>query len=199
MTEYHVLVEGYAHEGENGNFLASPTSVLLLSNGKKILMDPGADRQKLLESLNKLNLKTEDIDLIFLTHYHPDHFLNIRLFPNIEIVDAETIWRDNAEEIASNCKIEGTNIEVIKTPGHSPEHSSLIINANEGKLCFSQDVFWWQDGEQKTDDYEAMVNYADPFASDMNALKESRKKLLEIADWIIPGHGKKFKNNFKNS
>jgi hypothetical protein len=29
--------------------------------------------------------------------------------------------------------------------------------------------------------------------SDEKALKESRKKILEIADYIIPGHGKMFK------
>ena len=28
----------------------------------------------------------------------------------------------------------------------------------------------------------------------MNDLINSRKKILQIADWIIPGHGKMFKN-----
>jgi len=32
------------------------------------------------------------------------------------------------------------------------------------------------------------------FLADKDQLIESRKKILEIADWIIPGHGKMFKN-----
>jgi len=37
--------------------------------------------------------------------------------------------------------------------------------------------------------------HEDEFATDIEKLKESRKKVLEIADWIIPGHGKMFKVN----
>ena len=37
------------------------------------------------------------------------------------------------------------------------------------------------------------MNKEDDYANDMEKLKESRKKALEIADYIIPGHGKKFK------
>lgn len=37
------------------------------------------------------------------------------------------------------------------------------------------------------------MNLIDPFANDNEALKKSRKLVLEKADWIIPGHGKKFK------
>jgi len=37
------------------------------------------------------------------------------------------------------------------------------------------------------------MNRKDPFVKDKVALMNSRKKLLEIADYIIPGHGKMFK------
>lgn len=141
-------------------------------------------------------LKPEDIDIVYLTHYHPDHFLNISLFPNKDIVDGSIIWRKDEEIIIEN-KIPGTDLEIIPTPGHSPEHSSILVQTQEGIVCVAQDVFWWVDGEQSTNDYDTMINYEDPYASNMEDLKASRKKILEIADLIIPGHGKIFTNIFK--
>ncbi|EKD57561.1 MAG: hypothetical protein ACD_57C00231G0001 [uncultured bacterium] len=82
-----------------------------------------------------------------------------------------------------------TDIEVVKTPGHSPEHASLVVNTNEGKYVVAADVFWWKAGEEQKVDIEK----PDDFASDISALKENRRKVLEIADFIIPGHGKMFK------
>jgi glyoxylase-like metal-dependent hydrolase (beta-lactamase superfamily II) len=37
------------------------------------------------------------------------------------------------------------------------------------------------------------MNHRDPYVKDKEKLKESRKKILEIADYVIPGHGKMFK------
>ena len=37
----------------------------------------------------------------------------------------------------------------------------------------------------------------DPYAADLKILAESRKKVAGLADWIIPGHGKMFKNKQK--
>ena len=51
------------------------------------------------------------------------------------------------------------------------------------------DVFWWAENEEQKVDIEKH----DDFAEDMKTLKESRRKALEIADFIIPGHGKMFK------
>ena len=48
------------------------------------------------------------------------------------------------------------------------------------------DVFWWVDGEEQIIDIERPDQH---FASDPAKLIESRKKVLEIADYIIPGHG----------
>jgi hypothetical protein len=56
-------------------------------------------------------------------------------------------------------------------------------------------LFWWTDEqEQVVDAAEELINREDPFTKDRAALVESRTKVLAIADWIIPGHGKIFKN-----
>jgi len=191
MAEVKVLIEGYARE-EDDAFVASPTTTLIRDGGKTILVDPGANSQKLLDALSKEGLQPQDIDIVFITHYHPDHILNIRLFPGKDIYDGGIIWRDD-KEIEYEGKIPDTNVEVIQTPGHADEHCSLLVETDEGKVLVNADVFWWMDDEEQKIDRESLMNKEDDYANNMEKLKESRKKALEIADYIIPGHGKKFK------
>jgi glyoxylase-like metal-dependent hydrolase (beta-lactamase superfamily II) len=51
------------------------------------------------------------------------------------------------------------------------------------------DVFWSAEGEEPALD----VDRADGFAVDMARLRESRQRLLRIADWIVPGHGRRLR------
>ncbi len=190
MAEVKVLIEGYARE-ENDGLYASPTTTLIKDNGLNILVDPGANKEMLLEALQKENLKPGDIDIIFLTHYHIDHLLNIRLFPDKDVYDGETIY-SNDKEIEYEEIIPNTNIKIIPTPGHAHEHCSLLVETKQGKVVIAADVFWWMDDEEQKIDRESLMEHKDPFVKDKKALIKSRKKLLEIADYIIPGHGKMF-------
>lgn len=192
MDKVHILVEGYAHPGD-GCYVASPTTCLIETKNKKILVDPGTNKSELAVGFNRLKLSPDEVDFIYLSHYHPDHFLNIRLFPNLDIYDGSTKWTGD-QEYEVEKTIPGTDIEILQTPGHSPEHTSPLVKTEEGLVCIAQDVFWWEDGKQKSDNVEDLMNLEDPFATDIEALKKSRKLVLDRADWIIPGHGKKFKN-----
>ena len=86
----------------------------------------------------------------------------------------------------------GSDIEILETPGHVLEHLSLLINTPKGKVALAGDCLWWVKGEKQM----VNVNKKDdshPKDLDMKKLIASRKKLLKIADYIIPGHGKMFK------
>lgn len=194
MNKVQVLVEGYAHLNEDGTYTASPTCTLVESNGKKFLVDPGTNKEKLLGAFKKENVLVSDLSFIYLSHYHPDHFLNIRLFPDLDIYDGEICWRGDLE-IFHQGKLPGVNIEILKTPGHATEDTSLLVKTEKGVVCICPDVFWWEDGKQKTDSIEELLNLEDPFANNKVALLASRKLVLEKADYIIPGHGKVFKVN----
>jgi len=194
MSTLKVLIEGYAKENKDGTFNASSSTVLIESNNKKILVDPGCNKELLLESLKKENLAVDDIDIVFLSHYHPDHILNIRLFLDHDIYDGDTIYRNDIEIEYENTYIPGTDIRILETPGHAHEHCSLSVEVNNEIYVVAEDVFWWMDGEQKELTKDGLINMEDLYVKDINVLKESRKKVLDIADYIIPGHGKMFKS-----
>ena len=186
-----ILIAGYARPVKGG-YLASPSTVLIKDSGKLILVDPGVNAKLLLKALTKEKLRPNDIDLIFLTHYHPDHILNVKLFPKVDVYDGNTIYRGD-KEIFFKDKIPGTNIKVIATPGHAYEHASLLVETKEGIYAVAGDVFWWEDGREPKISKQSLLNLKDEFAKDKKALRQSRLKLLKMADYIIPGHGKKFK------
>ncbi len=191
MTEVKILIEGYAEKREDG-WLASPSTVLIKDSGLNILVDPGSNKKLLSKKLAEENIKPEDIDLIFVTHYHLDHILNIRLFPDCDVLDGDEINRDD-EIFDYSGNIPKTNIKVIPTPGHAHEHCSLLIETDKGNIIIAGDLWWWIEGEEQKIDYDSLIEKDDPYVKDKDVIIESRKKILEIADYIIPGHGKMFK------
>ncbi|MBS3053832.1 MAG: MBL fold metallo-hydrolase [Candidatus Aenigmarchaeota archaeon] len=187
MAEVKILAEGYAVKIKRG-WIASSTCTLIKDGKTKIVADPGANKKLLISRLKKEKLKPSDINYIFLTHYHLDHILQASLFAKAKILDGSTIYEDD-KEFEYSGEIPGTSISVMKTPGHADEHCSLVVKTEKGKVVVAGDNFWWTRGEKQTLD----VNREDIFANNMEKLKESRKKILNIADYIIPGHGKMLK------
>jgi glyoxylase-like metal-dependent hydrolase (beta-lactamase superfamily II) len=189
MAEVVVMIEGYAKPLKNG-WLANSSVVLIKSNGKKIIVDPGFDKEKLLNALKKEKLKTSDIDFVFLTHGHIDHSLLAGIFENAKIIDELYVYQKDVITRHYGV-IPGTDLKVIRTPGHMEEHCSLIVKTEKGVYAVAGDVFWWLEKENQ----EVDINNPDKDPEHMNIKKliASRKKLLELADYIIPGHGKMFK------
>ena len=192
-----ILLEGYAKVYDDYEDVSS--SVVLIENEKhKIIVDPGFNRKNLLEALKKENLKVEDIDIVLLTHYHMDHSPLAGLFK-------KAIFMDNGDQYLQNGIIKrqedgmlGDGIEIIQTPGHDQFLCSVVGDSKDmGKVVIAGDIFWLIDGEEPEKSFESLINLEDPYVKNIDDLKESRKKILKIADWIIPGHGKMFKNSKK--
>ncbi len=192
QTTVKILVKGYALE-KSGVERATPNTVLIIDNNLRVLVDPGSNPTALKNALAKEGLEAKNINIIFLTHYHLDHVLNIRLFPDKDIYDGDTINRGDKIISFDGKNIPKTNIKIIKTPGHAFEHCSLLAKTNEGKVAIAGDVWWWGSGEKQKTDKKSLLNRKDPFVKNIKALKESRQKILALADFIIPGHGKMFK------
>ncbi len=191
MNKVIVLIEGYAKEIKDG-WLASSTTTLIKNGNRNIIVDPGTNRKLLEEKLGEQKLNVKDINFVFMTHYHPDHNLLAGIFENAMILDDEMIYYKD-KQVAHVGRIPGTDIKIIHTPGHDQFHGSLVVPVAEGTAVIAGDVFWWSEEEEQKTDRKSLLNHKDPFVKDKKALLESRKKLLEVADFIIPGHGKIFK------
>jgi len=193
MAEVKILIQGYAREENNSEF-ASSTTTLIKEGNFKIIVDPGMDRERLLAALQKENLSVGDIDYVALTHNHLDHSLLAGIFDHAKVLDNSDIFSWDGKIEAHGGKIPGTEIEIIKTPGHDKFHCSILVTTKDlGRAVIAGDVFWWSDDEEQKIDHESLINKEDPYMKNEKELKESRKKILELADYIIPGHGPMFK------
>lgn len=193
MAKLKILIQGYAKE-KDGFEHASSSTVLIQENNLNVIVDPGMNREKLLESLQNENLTVGDIDYVILTHFHSDHCLLAGIFENAKVMDDNSFngWDSKIEEHSG--KIPGTDIKLIPTPGHDYFHSSVLVDDDKlGKIVISGDIFWWGDDEEQKTDKEDLLSHEDVYVKDKERLLESRKKVLAVADYIIPGHGKMFK------
>jgi glyoxylase-like metal-dependent hydrolase (beta-lactamase superfamily II) len=193
-----VLVEGHvkAMEGrqlipgmsDDGARKVASTITLIQGENATVVADPGmvTDRALIVDGLKKTGVSPEDVTHIFISHHHPDHTVNIALFPNAEVVDfwaryKGDLWYDHADgyEIAPG-------IKVMRTPGHTEEDASLVVETPDGTYVLTH--LWW---------LPDMTPEKDPLASSQDQIDAHRKKVLAIADWIVPGHGKMFRNPHK--
>lgn len=181
MARVKILAEGYA-SGDNKGHSCSTVTLIQDKDAGNIVVDPGtlASPEILIGKLNEENLSLDDINLVCITHSHMDHYKYVGLFPKAKILDYWGYWEKDVWSEASS-KI-SERISLLKTPGHSDDSISLLVQTEEGIVCVCGDVFWKENFPEK-----------DLFATDSKKLAGSRKKILEVSDYIIPGHGKKFK------
>jgi glyoxylase-like metal-dependent hydrolase (beta-lactamase superfamily II) len=182
MATVHLIHPGYIRE--EGTRVGS--SVTLVRDGDALIVaDPGlvASRSHILDPLAALGVRPEDVTHVFLSHHHPDHTMNVALFPNAEVVDFWARYRDDLwlDHDGDGWKMT-PHTTLWLTPGHSEEDASLIIDAEDGVYALTH--LWWH-----TD----RTPVVDPFAPDQAILETQRRRVLEAVDIVIPGHGEPFR------
>ncbi|MFA7253659.1 MAG: MBL fold metallo-hydrolase [Patescibacteria group bacterium] len=188
-AEVKILIEGWLHKDCHlaGKEPTTAATISLIKDGDIIgIVDPGElpSQQMLIDALARENLKVIDITHIFITHSHIDHYRNAGMFPETtRIVEFFGEWQEGRDRDIENGKY-SDNIEIVKTPGHNRDALTFLVQTTSGKVAVVGDVFWKENYPEN-----------DPYATDMPELIESRKKVLELADYIIPGHGGMFKVN----
>ncbi|KKP69576.1 hypothetical protein A2X44_03520 [candidate division CPR3 bacterium GWF2_35_18] len=198
MAKISVLIEGYVNLKEkNEIFEHNCTVVLIETKGKKIIFDPGLDRSALLKSLEKHELKVEDITHVFLSHNHIDHCLLMGIFPKAKVCTSVHFYNSNGYGKMIP-EVLGDEVEIVHTPGHLQNHYSLLVNNEEKqKVLIAGDLWWWAINEEQKVDYKSLINKDDYFGKDLNQTKKIREKIIKKVDVVIPGHGKSFKINHK--
>jgi glyoxylase-like metal-dependent hydrolase (beta-lactamase superfamily II) len=182
MATVQLLHAGYIRE--NGTRVGS--SVTFVRDGDAlIVVDPGlvASRGLILEPLAALGVGAEAVTHVFLSHHHPDHTMNVALFPNADVVDFWAIYRgDQWLGHDGDGHHLSPNSQMWLTPGHSEEDATLIVEADDGVYALTH--LWWHSDRTPT---------TDPFASDQAMLERGRERVLAVADIVVPGHGEPFR------
>lgn len=172
------------------------TVSLVQSNGFNVLVDTGNVRKKLqlIKSLQeKAGLSPEDIDFVITTHGHPDHYSNGDLFSNVPnnfdmYIANGTKFTGNVLSNGQRYFINGdTNLELVSTPGHTPQCTSLIVRnvTNFGTVAIVGDLFLTKDDYTQTEVLQQL-------SYDSQVYEKSRKDLACSVNWILPGHGSMF-------
>ncbi|MGK2851351.1 MAG: MBL fold metallo-hydrolase [Candidatus Limnocylindrales bacterium] len=179
MTTVHLLHAGYAHDRVG-------SSISLVQDGDaRIVADPGmvARRSLILDPLRDLGVAPEAVTHVFLSHHHPDHTINIALFPNAEVVD---FWARYIDDQWLDHDGDGYRLsphaQLWLTPGHTGEDASLIVEADDAVYALTH-LWWRQDRSPEID----------PLADDLAAIEAGRARVLAVADIVIPGHGGAFR------
>lgn len=156
---------------------------LIRDAGRVIVVDPGmvARRSDILEPLAALGAAPDSVTDVVLSHHHPDHTVNVALFPNAAIHDHWAIYRAaHWEDSDAEGRELTPSVRLIRVPGHTPEDIATLAGTPDGVVVCTH--AWWN----------ASGPEDDPFAPDPAQLEASRARILAVADLIVPGHGAPF-------
>ena len=177
MAEFHVLQTGARRPQVR-------SSVSLVIDGdQRIVIDPGLAPSQLAISdpLLALGLVVTDITDVIISHHHPDHTVNVGMFPDARVHDHwATYHYDNWDSHRAEGFQVSPDVTLWETPGHTPQDISTLIETANG-LVVCTHLWFDQTGPPE-----------DPYCTDPAGLHAGRERVLHIADLIVPGHGASF-------
>jgi glyoxylase-like metal-dependent hydrolase (beta-lactamase superfamily II) len=160
------------------------SSVTLIRDADRVIVvDPGMapSAAAILDPLAALGVRPEDVTDVTLSHHHPDHSIHAGHFPNAAIHDHWAIYRGTDwEDSDAEGRVLTDSVHLTRVPGHTPEDIAVLVGTTDGIVVCTH--LW----------FTAEAPIEDPYSEDPDALHAHRRRILEIADRIVPGHGPAF-------
>jgi glyoxylase-like metal-dependent hydrolase (beta-lactamase superfamily II) len=192
FEDVKVLVAGKHDFVVPGKSMHIYSTTTLIKSDKNIVVDGGSAGfdKKIISGLKKEGLTPDDIDIVILTHTHIDHTYNIGLYKNAKVYlkflnthsGMYQVLKDNM--LYKIDMMEGfelaRDVSVFLTPGHSPDHLSVLVKTDKGNVVVCGDAIA-SEHAIKDDPNPNLVWSLDEY-------KKSRKRVLDKADWLIFGH-----------
>ena len=181
MTELHILCDGYVREGDA---LRVGSTVGFVRDGEAlVVIDPGmvASVSSILEPLRALGVEPVDVTDVVLSHHHPDHTVNVALFPHAGVPRLPGDLRRRPLDRPAGRGVRAVaQRDLLETPGHTPQDITTLVTTDGGVVGFTH-LWWASDGPAD-----------DPYTHDAGVLHSSRERVLGLASEIVPGHGPRF-------
>jgi len=159
-------------------------TISLVREGKiKMMVDTGneCDKNKIIKGLAKHKLTPGQITHVVNTHYHPDHTGCNYLFNKAEIITSGESHKKDRYKLYEGDFDVTRHIKIAHTPGHTEDDCSVLVKTEQGIVAIVGDLFW-----RGQDDKPAFID-------DKRQLHKSRNHILDISDYVVPGHDKQFK------
>jgi glyoxylase-like metal-dependent hydrolase (beta-lactamase superfamily II) len=156
---------------------------LIRDGYRVIVVDPGMapSARSILDPLEALGIRPEDVTEVVLGHHHPDHTIHAGHFPNAAIHDHWAIYRGTDwEDSDAEGRVLAPSVILARTPGHTAQDISTIVGTPDGIVVCTH---CW---------YNSNTTVDDEAPDEANQLHASRAAILAVADRIVPGHGAAF-------
>lgn len=173
---------------------ANCSCTMVTSPGVCMIVDPltAWDKDYILQQLEQQNLNPDDITHVVCTHGHSDHIGNLNLFLKATHIVGQSISHGTKYFIHSFDKIPykiNDNVEVIATPGHTHSDVSVVVSTERyGKVVIAGDLFERKEDIEDPKLWKEIAGSENPTLQFLN-----RQLVLDMADYIIPGHGPMFR------
>ena len=157
--------------------------------------------------LERLNMKTDDVKTVILTHLHLDHIDGLKYFPNTEIVVNKYEWdkpfgdlpklypewfKPTLLELNESYDVfdkayyltKARDLLLVHTPGHTYGHCSVLLNCDEACIFFGADICYSQ--QQLLDEKYSGTNAKHALAKSTYAKVKAFGKNRKVI--FIPSH-----------
>jgi len=178
VAQLDVLFDGY------GSDAGVASTVSLIRDGDTIvIVDPGMvpTPEAILGPLAALDVSPEAVTHVVLSHHHPDHTINVALFPEATVHDHWATYRGDqwTSRPAEGVRI-SPGVRLLETPGHTPQDITPLVVTDDGIAALTHLWVWESSPGSGLDVEPALV-------------EEHRARVLEVATIIVPSHGPAFR------
>lgn len=181
------------------------TTTVIRDGDTVILADPSQPFEEMKAKLKQYcGLEPGDVDIVFATHYHGDHRVDMGMYENAVCYMSQASIRDmeSAREKAAGddslaSLVEGEidrfrpapgqlteGVRLYPLPGHTPGLTGLIFKSRGRSVLVAGDTIMGPEYFENLDGYW--------FNEDLDETRRSIRKAARDADIIIPGHGDAF-------
>jgi len=167
---------------------------VIQGEGFRLIVDQSLSKaeQMTAELDRRAGLKLHDLDSVFVTHEHGDHWFGLAHFsearwlaaPEVAAALNKTNKLPKPVEVATGRLFDA--VDVVPTPGHTLSHHSLRFDCDGLSVVVAGDAVATRDFWRERRGYYNCVDF------DLSA--RSMDKMAGLADIVVPGHDNFFLN-----